>query len=137
MRVLDIGCGSHLVSSLQGISISMKVDKEDVNLQVANEARVAALAVGSYYVYLQGYFQIIDIMYFCLGMNIIDIMFWISKKEIYNVNTKRPKSDNLMPLYLWHCHLSHINRHAYLSKGCLGSFDLESYETCESCLSGK
>ena len=38
---------------------------------------------------------------------------------------------------LWHCHLSHINRHAYLSKSCLGSFDLESYETCESCLSGR
>ena len=52
-EVLDTGCGSHLVSSLQGLSSSMKVDKEDVNLQVANEARVAALDVGSYYVYLQ------------------------------------------------------------------------------------
>ena len=62
-------------------------------------------------------------------------MFWICKKEIYN--TKGPKSDNQRPLYLWHCHLSHINRHAYLGKSCLGSFDLESYETCESCLSGK
>ena len=38
---------------------------------------------------------------------------------------------------LWHCHFSHINRHAYLSKSCLGSYDLESYEIYGSCLSGK
>ena len=50
MRVLDAGCGSHLVSSLQRLRSSMKVDKDDINLQVA---RVAALVVGSYYVYLQ------------------------------------------------------------------------------------
>ena len=51
---------------MQGLRSSMKVDKGDMDLQVVNGARVAALAVGSYYVYLQGYFQIIDIMYFCL-----------------------------------------------------------------------
>ena len=42
--------GSHLVSSLQELRSSMKVDKDDMDLQVA---RVAALVVGSYYVYLQ------------------------------------------------------------------------------------
>ena len=47
--VLDIGCGSHLVSSLQGLKSSKKVNKGDVDLRLANGARVAALAVGTYH----------------------------------------------------------------------------------------
>ena len=79
----------------------------------------------------------LDGIFYCSGMNINGIYVLDVTKELYNVNTKRPKSDNLRPLYLWHCRFSHINRHACLSKGCLGSFDLESYETCEPCLYGK
>ena len=63
-----------------------------------------------------------------------------TQKEVHNINTKRFKSDNLKPSYLWHCHLGHINetRMSKLYKqGSLDSFDWESYETCESCLSGK
>ena len=50
------------------------------------------------------------------------------------------KKDNVKPSYLWHCRLGHINerRMAKLQKsGNLGSFDYESYDTCESCLLGK
>ena len=50
------------------------------------------------------------------------------------------KKDNVKPSYLWHCRLDHINerRMAKLHKSRnLGSFDYESYDTCESCLLGK
>ena len=59
---------------------------------------------------------------------------------IYNINTKRVKSNDSNPTYLWHCRLGHINenRISKLHKdGILDSFDFESYETCESCLMGK
>ena len=50
-----------------------------------------------------------------------------------------PKSD-LNHTYLWHCRLGHINK-KHISKphhdGLLELFDLESYDTCESCLLGK
>ncbi|MCR2847896.1 DDE-type integrase/transposase/recombinase [Weizmannia coagulans] len=60
--------------------------------------------------------------------------------SIFNVNAKRFKSNDLNPTYLWHCRLCHINekRITKLHKdGLLNSFDLESYEVCESCLLGK
>ena len=59
---------------------------------------------------------------------------------IYNMNTKRLKSNDSNPTYLWHCRLGHINKNR-ISKlhkeGILDSFDLESFETYESCLLGK
>ena len=53
---------------------------------------------------------------------------------------KGPKRDNLKSSYLWHYHLGHISerRMTELHKcGSLGSFDYESFDTCESCLLGK
>ena len=61
-------------------------------------------------------------------------------KSIYNINTKRFRSNDLNTTYLWHCHLGHINEKR-ISKlhqdGLLHSFDFESYEVSESCLLGK
>ena len=61
-------------------------------------------------------------------------------KSIYNINTKRFRSNDLNTTYLWHYHLSHINEKR-ISKlhqdGLLHSFNFESYEVCESCLLGK
>ena len=79
-------------------------------------------------------------MLYCLGKIVNRIYNLDNKKEIHNVNTKRLKTNNLKPSYLWHCRLGHINetRMSKLHKeGSLGSFDYESYETCESCLLGK
>ena len=63
-----------------------------------------------------------------------------SDKSIYNIETKKFKSNNLNTTYLWNCHLGHINEKR-ISKlhqnGLLNSFDYESFETCESCLLGK
>ena len=61
-------------------------------------------------------------------------------KPIYNIDTKRFKSNDLNPTYFWHCRLGHANEKRILKlhqDGLLHSFDLESFETCESCLLGK
>ncbi|GJV51096.1 retrovirus-related pol polyprotein from transposon TNT 1-94 [Tanacetum coccineum] len=59
--------------------------------------------------------------------------------SIYNVSNKRVKR-NLDSTYLWHCRLAHINkkRIKHLQQdGLLKSKDDESFNKCESCLSGK
>ena len=70
------------------------------------------------------------------GIYILDM-----SNPILNINdNKRQKGDNLKSSYLWHYRLSHISerRMTELHKcGSLGSFDYESFHTCESCLLGK
>ena len=61
-------------------------------------------------------------------------------KPIYNIDTKRFKSNDLNPTYFWHCCLGHVNEKRILKlhqDGLIHSFDLESFETCESRLLGK
>ena len=53
---------------------------------------------------------------------------------------KRPKGDNLISSYSWHCHLSHASERRMIelhNYGSLGPFDCESFDICESCLLGK
>ena len=73
------------------------------------------------------------------GLNILDIED-TNEKSIYNINTKKFKSNDLNITYLWHYRLGHINEKR-ISKlhqhGLLNSFDFESFETCEYCLLGK
>ena len=70
------------------------------------------------------------------GIYILDM-----SNPILNINdSKRQKGDNLKSSYIWHCCLDHISerRMTELHKcGSLGSFDYESFKTCESCLLGK
>ncbi|GJX69180.1 hypothetical protein Tco_0304907 [Tanacetum coccineum] len=59
--------------------------------------------------------------------------------SIYNVSNKRIKR-NLDSTYLWHCRLAHINKKRIKQlqqDGLLKSTDDESFDKCESCLSGK
>nr|GEU44353.1 hypothetical protein [Tanacetum cinerariifolium] len=59
--------------------------------------------------------------------------------SIYNVINKRVKH-NLDSTYLWHCLLSHISKkriEKIQHDGLLKSTDDESFDQCESCLSGK
>ncbi|GJW78546.1 retrovirus-related pol polyprotein from transposon TNT 1-94, partial [Tanacetum coccineum] len=59
--------------------------------------------------------------------------------SIYNVSNKRVKH-NLDSTYLWHCRLAHINKKRIKQlqqDGLLKSTDDESFDNCESCLSGK
>ncbi len=90
------------------------------------------------------YLFIIDNIYYCTA-NSCDGLYVLNvkkpNKEIYNINThKKSKPNEISKTYLWHCRLGHINekRISKLHKdGLLESFDLESYDTCESCLLGK
>ena len=71
------------------------------------------------------------------GLYILDLE---NHKSIYNIDTKWAKSNELNPTYFWHCRLGHVNEKRISrlhNNGILGSFDLESYEMCESCLRGK
>ncbi|GJS87004.1 NIN-like protein [Tanacetum coccineum] len=59
--------------------------------------------------------------------------------SIYSVSNKRVKR-NLDSTYLWHCRLAHINKKRIKQlqqDGLLKSTDDESFDKCESCLSGK
>ncbi|GKA71049.1 retrotransposon protein, putative, ty1-copia subclass [Tanacetum coccineum] len=59
--------------------------------------------------------------------------------SIYNVSNKRVKH-NLDSTYLWHFHLAYINKKRIKQlqqDGLLKSTDDESFDKCESCLSGK
>lgn len=47
--VLDTGCGSHICINMQGLKKSRPLQKRKVDLRVGNGARVAALAVGTYF----------------------------------------------------------------------------------------
>ena len=69
------------------------------------------------------------------GIFILDL-----KSELYNINNKRQKLNNLSEAYLWHCRLGHIgvNRMKKLHKdGLLKDMNYESIVACESCLMGK
>ena len=70
------------------------------------------------------------------GIHILDI----SKPILTIPDNKRHKKDNMKSSYLWHCRLGHISERHVIKlhkEGSLGSFDYESYDTCESCLLGK
>ena len=69
------------------------------------------------------------------GLYILDL-----DVPVYNIQTKRLKSNDLNPTLLWHCRLGHINEKRILKllrDGLLDSFDFQSLDTCESCLLGK
>ena len=58
-------------------------------------------------------------------------------QPIYNIDTKRFKSNDLNPTYFWHCCLGYVNEKRILKlhqDGLIHSFGLNSFETCESCL---
>ena len=50
--VLDIGCGSHICVNVQGHKNSRSLAKSEADLRIGNGARVAALAIGNYYLSL-------------------------------------------------------------------------------------
>ena len=46
--VLDTGCGSHIYNTMQGLSRSRKLNKDEVILHIRNRAKVGTLAVETY-----------------------------------------------------------------------------------------
>ena len=69
------------------------------------------------------------------GLYVLDL-----ETHIYNIDSKKRKTNDSNPTYLWHCRLGHISskRIEKLHKdGILKSFDFESFGVCEFCLMGK
>jgi hypothetical protein len=68
------------------------------------------------------------------------IMNLESDKNVYNINAKCQKTNDMNSTYLWHCWLGHIG-HKCMKKihqdRLLQSLDFESFDTCEACLIGK
>ena len=129
---------SHL-RKCAGTRNSRSLTKGEVDLQVGNGARVAALAVGTYVTRLvleldNCYYvpsitkNIISIScldkigfsfiikHKCCSIYLNDMFYGIAQLinglyvlnldiPIYNINTKRVKSNDSNPTYLWHCRL--------------------------------
>ncbi|GJZ15299.1 retrotransposon protein, putative, ty1-copia subclass, partial [Tanacetum coccineum] len=85
-----------------------------------------------------------DVLYFNVipsnGIYEIDMINHVPNgNSIYNVSNKRVKH-YLDSTYLWHCRLAHIRKKRIEKPqhdGILKSTDEESFDKCESCLSGK
>jgi len=80
-----------------------------------------------------------EVFYFkaspCRG--ILETTIKLKESSIYNVDTSE---NGLDKTYLWHCRLGHINKKRIAKlqlDGILESFDITSYDQCESCLLGK
>ena len=88
-----------------------------------------------------GYYIMLNDVFYAGGTLSNGIYILDMSNPILNINdSKRQKGDNLKSAFLWHYRLGHINE-TYMAKlhksGSLGSFDYESFDTCESCLLGK
>ena len=85
-----------------------------------------------------GCYILLNYVFYASGILSNGIYILDMSNPILKVNeNKRQKRDNLKSSFLWHCCLSNISeRHMtklHKSRN-LGSFDYESFDTCESCL---
>ncbi|XP_057522524.1 uncharacterized protein LOC130802527 [Amaranthus tricolor] len=97
LQVFDTACGSHITSNVHGLKRSRSLSKGEVDLRVGNGARVAALAVGVYILTLPSA-KLLN------GLYVLDL-----ETHIYNINSKKRKTNDSNPTYLWHCRLGHIS----------------------------
>nr|AAD17359.1 contains similarity to retrovirus-related polyproteins [Arabidopsis thaliana] len=129
---LDTGCGAHICVNMHGVNNSITMEERQVDLRMANGARVSTLLKNCYYVHAINK-NIISVS--CLDMESFHFliknkccsfdrndMFYGSaplENELYVLNQS-------MPIY-------NICTKRF-NDGLLNSFDYESYETCASCL---
>ncbi|GJS38934.1 putative RNA-directed DNA polymerase [Tanacetum coccineum] len=126
--IYDIGYGTHICNTIQGLRGYRKLDKGALDLYVGNGHSAVVEAIGSFELILPS------------GMILIDMHNHISNEcSIYTCSNKKTKHD-LDSTFLWHCLLGHINKkrieklqHDWL----LESIDDESVDVCVSCISGK
>ncbi|GJX58196.1 retrotransposon protein, putative, ty1-copia subclass [Tanacetum coccineum] len=133
--VYDTGCGTHVCITKQGFREARKLKQGALYLYVGNgvRAQVEANQISNEGVL---YFNAVPRN----GIYEIDMHDLVPNvNSIYNVSNKRVKH-NLDSTYLWHCRLAHINKKRIKQlkqDGLLKSTDDESFDKCESCLSGK
>ncbi|GJY20334.1 retrotransposon protein, putative, ty1-copia subclass [Tanacetum coccineum] len=136
--------GGRTIGEIYAMLLSMKRDERKLKqgalyLYVGNGVRAQVEAIGSF-----DLFQGLVFFYFNAvprnGIYEIDMHDLVPNvNSIYNVSNKRVKH-NLDSTYLWHCRLAHINKKRIKQlqqDGLLKSTDDESFDKCESCLSGK
>ncbi|KAD5962114.1 hypothetical protein E3N88_13587 [Mikania micrantha] len=73
------------------------------------------------------------------GIYEIDVSNSCTSSSMYSINTKRLKSD-FNQSYLWHCRLGYISKkrmEKLQTDGIVEPTGSETFDTCESCLSGK
>ncbi|GJY18532.1 retrotransposon protein, putative, ty1-copia subclass, partial [Tanacetum coccineum] len=142
---------------LQGFRIERKLKQGALYLYVGNEVRAQVEAIESFDLVLPNGLVIFsknNVFYFNVipsngiyendvprnGIYEIDMHDLVPNvNSIYNVSNKMSKH-NLDSTYLWHCRLAHINKKRIKQlqqDGLLKSTDDESFDKCESCLSGK
>ncbi|KAK8636264.1 hypothetical protein V6N13_004968 [Hibiscus sabdariffa] len=130
----------------QGLHMRRNLAKGDVDLRVGNGARVAALAVGTYVLSLPSGligFEIIiknnccsfylNNLFYGLAQLINGLYILNQENEIFNINTKRTKTNDSNQTYVWHCRLGHISERR-ISKihkdGLLDPFVFEQMDVC-------
>ncbi|GJT57763.1 retrotransposon protein, putative, ty1-copia subclass [Tanacetum coccineum] len=158
--VYDTGCGTNICNTKHGLRIERKLKQRALYLYVGNGVHAQVEVIGSFDLVLPNglvmcldnchYAPTItrvsknDVLYFNVivrnGIYEIDMHDLVPNvNSIYSVSNKRVKR-NLDSTYLWHCCLAHINKKRIKQvqqDGLLKSTDDESFDKCESCLSGK
>ncbi|GJY47843.1 retrotransposon protein, putative, ty1-copia subclass [Tanacetum coccineum] len=138
----------------EGLKIERKLKQGALYLYVGNGVREQVEAIGSYDLVLpNGLVVCLDNCHYAPTITrgvvlvsrlvnngfvqcFMDYGISISKNNVLNKRVKR----NLDSTYLWHCRLAHINKKRIKQlqqDGLLKSTDDESFDKCESCLSGK
>ncbi|GJR99562.1 retrotransposon protein, putative, ty1-copia subclass [Tanacetum coccineum] len=159
--VYDTGCGTHVCNTKQGLRGERKLKQRALYLYVGNGVRAQVEAIESYDLilsnglviclenchyaptitrYVVSVSRLVDNGFIHNGIYEIDMINHVPNgNPIYNVSNKRVKH-YLDSIYLWHCRLAHISKKRIEKPqhdGILKSTDEESFDKCESCLSGK
>nr|GFA58476.1 hypothetical protein [Tanacetum cinerariifolium] len=151
--IYDIGCGTHICNTTQGLRASRKLKPGTLSLYVGNGQHEAVEEIGVFNLCLPSGLEIVlnnchyalnNMVYFSAiprdGIFEIDLSnSHINESSIYAVRNKRAKLD-LDSALLWHCRLGHISKkriEKLQHDGLLDSSDLRAFEKCVSCRSGK
>ncbi|GJU55167.1 putative RNA-directed DNA polymerase [Tanacetum coccineum] len=156
--VYDTSCGTIICNTKQGFRIEKKLKRGSLYLYVGNGVRAQVEAIRSFDLVLpNGLVICLDNCHYAPTITrgvvsvsrlvdngfvqcFTDCGISVSKNGVlYFMINKRVKH-NLDSTYLWHCRLAHINKKRIKQlkqDGLLKSTDDESFDKCESCLSGK
>ncbi|GJT04143.1 retrotransposon protein, putative, ty1-copia subclass [Tanacetum coccineum] len=146
--VYDMGCGTHIYNTTQGLKGSRKLKPGALSLYMGN----GVISVS--HLYNDGFINRFEnnaisvsrnnVVYFCTvprdGVYENDLSNSnTNDSSMYAVSNKRAKL-NLDSSLLWHCRLGHISKkhiEELQHDGLLTSTDIQSFEKCVSCMSGK
>nr|GEW29711.1 zinc finger, CCHC-type [Tanacetum cinerariifolium] len=131
--IYDIGCGTHICNTTQGLRASRKLKLGALSLYVRNGQREAVEAIGAFYLCLLSGLEIV--LNNChYAPSITRGVIFVS--YLYEDGFVNRFVDNTIQ----HCRLGHISKkriEKLQHDGLLDSSDLTTFEKCVSCMSGK